>query len=129
MRLLKIFSLATFLLASVCGAGREPADSARMKGAFRKAAENGWTFVHLEGTPAEIGFQHGALLSAEILDSQKVIATELKHDDNKDWAFFRDAGRNVLWPHIEKEYREELQGIADGVASKGGKSTSGTSLR
>ena len=121
MRSLKIFALATLLLASAYAAGREPDASSRMKGAFRKTAENGWTFVHLEGTPAEIGYQHGALLSAEILDAQKVIAAELGHDNNKDWAFFREAGRTVLWPHIEREYREELQGIADGVASKGGK--------
>ena len=25
----------------------------------------------------------------------------------------------MLWPHIEAEYREELQGIVDGLAAKG----------
>ena len=90
-----------------------------MKGAFRKPAENGWTYVHLEGSPAEIGYQHGILLAPEIADAQKVIALELLHDNKKDWAFFRNAGRTILWPHIEREYREELQGIADGAAAKG----------
>ena len=90
-----------------------------MKGAFRKPAENGWTYVHLEGAPSDIGYQHGVLLAPEIEDAHKVLALELQHDNHKDWAFFRNAGRTILWPHIEREYREELQGIADGVAQKG----------
>jgi len=32
--------------------------------------------VHLEGSPAEIGFQHGYLLTPEIEDNFKVISTE-----------------------------------------------------
>ncbi|MBZ5542651.1 MAG: peptidase C45, partial [Acidobacteriia bacterium] len=53
--------LAIFLLTGLAaslmskGAGAD----ARLKGAFRRPEKNGWTFVHLEGTPAEIGFQHG----------------------------------------------------------------------
>jgi len=31
--------------------------------------ENGWTYVHLEGSPSDIGFQHGYLLAAEIADA------------------------------------------------------------
>ena len=49
----------------------------RMKGARRQPAMNGWTQVHLEGTPREIGYQHGMLLAAEIEDLQKVFALEL----------------------------------------------------
>ncbi len=99
-------------------AGQAPAD-ARLKGAFRRPAQDGWTFVHLEGTPAEIGFQHGYLLAPEIGEAQKVIALELAHETKKDWAFFRDAAREMMWPHIPAEYRAELQGIADGLAAEG----------
>jgi hypothetical protein len=102
-------------------AAREDAGApdARMKGAYRRPAVQGWTRVHLEGTPREIGYQHGALLAAEIEDLQKVFALELSHDNAKDWNFFRDAAKNVLWPHVEEEYREEMQGIADGLSAKG----------
>ncbi len=31
--------------------------------------QGGWTYVHLEGTPAEIGYQHGYLLAPEIADN------------------------------------------------------------
>jgi hypothetical protein len=118
MRLIKIIP-AILLATFIAYAAREPQGDARMKGAFRKPAENGWTYVHLEGTPSEIGYQHGALLAAEIADAQKVVALELKHDNKKDWGFFREAGRTILWPHIEREYREELQAIAEGATAKG----------
>lgn len=90
-----------------------------LKGAYRLPAKNGWTYVHLQGTPHDIGFQNGYLLASEIEDTLKVVMLESKHDYNKDWSFFRDASENMMWPHIEQEYREELQGIADGAAAHG----------
>jgi hypothetical protein len=107
------------ILAATVAASKAPKSDERLKSAVRRPAVNGWTYVHLEGTPAEIGFQHGYLLATEIQDMQKVFALELTHDDGKDWNFFRDAAKNVLWPHIEQEYREELQGIADGLNAQG----------
>jgi Phospholipase B len=79
----------------------------------------GWTYVHLEGTPEQIGFQHGSLLKDEIEDMVGVIRLEAEHDTKRDWAFYRETAKNQLWPHIEDEYREELQGIAKGVESRG----------
>ena len=79
----------------------------------------GWTYVHLEGTPGEIGFQHGRLLSAEIADMVAVVKLENVHQTERDWEFFREASRKMLWPHIDEEYQEELEGIARGLQSKG----------
>lgn len=79
----------------------------------------GWKFVHLEGTPAEIGYQHGQLLSAEIGDLLSVIKVETRHDTKRDWNFYREAGRKMFWPHIDAEYQQELEGIAKGAQSKG----------
>jgi hypothetical protein len=79
----------------------------------------GWTYVHLQGSPAGIGYQHGYLLAAEIEDNYKVLKLEAEHSTRRDWAFFRDASRTMLWPHIDPEYQEELKGIAQGVAAKG----------
>jgi hypothetical protein len=87
--------------------------------AWRKPPQQGWIQVHLEGAPAEIGYQHGNLLSKEISELRKVVALELEHDTKKDWEFFRKAAEEVLWPHVEAEYREELQGIVDGLQSRG----------
>ncbi len=90
-----------------------------LKGAFRRPPQNGWTFVHLEGSPYDIGYQHGYLLAPEIADAEKVVVLEQTHEAKKDWNFFRTAARDLMWPHIEAEYREELKGIAAGVQAKG----------
>ncbi len=111
--------LVSLLGAYAHGAAREPQMDPRLKNASRAPAVNGWMKVHLEGSPAEIGFQNGYLLAPEILDIQKVMALELWHDDHHKWEFFRKAAKTVLWPHVEQEYREELQGIADGLNAHG----------
>jgi len=79
----------------------------------------GWTYVHLEGTPSEIGFQHGSLLASEIADMVRVSKIETLHSTRRDWEFYRETGRTMFWPHIEAEYQEELEGIAKGVQSQG----------
>src|SRR5262249_39629357 len=71
----------------------------RLKKASRSAEHNGWIQVHLEGKPAEIGFQHGYLLANEIADTFKAVTTEMVHDEKHDWAFFRKAAEEVFWPH------------------------------
>ena len=116
--------LLTLLVATAIGSLAEapkptPSSDARLKHAFRRLQQNGWTFVHLQGTPAEIGFQHGYLLAPEIEDALKVTIFEQTRDNKKDWQFFREAAQNMMWPHIEQEYREELQGIADGANGHG----------
>jgi hypothetical protein len=85
----------------------------------RLPEKNGWIQVRLAGTPREIGFQHGSLLAGEILDAKKALELLLKHDTEKDWDFYRNAAREILWPKMEEEYRQEIQGIADGLSSKG----------
>jgi len=107
-----------FVLPSLA---KDGATDPRLKQSFRGPAKNGWTFVHLEGQPVEIGFQHGYLLASEIEDMLKVTALQQAHESKKDWQFFRDAARTMMWPRIEQEYREELQGIVEGANAKGAK--------
>ena len=95
-----------------------PSD-ARLKKAYR-FQKGGWTYVHLEGSPAEVGFQHGYLLAPEIADAYAAIKLFDTHQTHRDWEFFRKTAREILWPHIDLEYKQELQGIADGVKAHGG---------
>jgi len=55
------------------------AQDARLHNAYRAPAQAGWIFVHLEGSPTDIGYQHGYLLSAEIEDSKKAIELSTVH--------------------------------------------------
>ena len=125
----RAFSL-TLLLIAICSAtvalsrSKRPAvaaapSEAMLAGSSRKPPVSGWTVVHLSGSPAQVGYQHGYLLAPEIADLQKVFLLELTHDTGKDWNFYRDAAQNVMWPHIEQEYRDEMQGIADGLQAHG----------
>src|SRR5207237_5842188 len=114
-----LIAFASIAFTLIAAASRMPGSDPRLKNSYRRAPQDGWTLVHLEGTPAEIGYQHGVLLSKEIKDGFEVQKLELMHDSHKPWDFYRDAARTILWPHIPDEYREELQGIADGLKTTG----------
>jgi hypothetical protein len=78
----------------------------------------GWIYVHLEGSPHDIGFQHGYLLADEIADAFSAVNLEMTHTTDRDWEFFRRASRQMLWPKIDPEYQAELQGIVDGLQAR-----------
>src|SRR6266478_956271 len=120
-RAISIAVVCSMIILAGVAASTAPKADERLKGAFRRPAVNGWTFVRLEGTPSEIGYQHGYLLASEIQDLYKVYVLELTHDNGKDWNFFREAAKNVLWLRVEQEYREEMQGIVEGLNAAHGK--------
>ena len=91
---------------------------ARLEKAYR-FQQGGWTYVHLEGSPADVGYQHGYLLAPEIQDAFEAIKLFDTHQSQHDWEFFRNIAREKLWPHIDSEYQQELQGISDGVKAHG----------
>src|SRR5664279_289391 len=113
---------ATVLLgASMCATQPQSATSSsdpRLQKAYR-FQQGGWTYVHLEGPPSDIGFQHGYLLAAEIKDAFEAIKLFDTRQTQRDWEFFRKTAREMLWPHIDAEYQQELRGIADGVKAHG----------
>jgi len=114
-------AMGTVLILTCLGlaTGANPAQSdARLQKAYR-FQQGGWTYVHLEGAPSDMGFQHGYLLAPEIADAFEAIKLFDTHQTQKDWAFFRTTARQQLWPHIDAEYQQELQGIADGVQAHG----------
>ena len=102
------------------GASGAPAASKdpRLASAYR-FEQGGWVYVHLQGTPAQIGYQHGYLLALEIGDAFHAIQLNDTHRTHRNWEFFRKTAREVLWPKIDAEYQEELRGIADGVKAAG----------
>ncbi|MGA2570682.1 MAG: C45 family peptidase [Terracidiphilus sp.] len=110
-----VFS-ATF--AAALAVSTASAQDPRLRGAY-KFNENGWTYVHLDGTPEQIGFQHGALLAREIEDTVHVYQVQAPHETKREWSFYRGAARDVLWPHIDAEYQQELKGIVEGLQAQG----------
>lgn len=110
-----VLGLAWTLTCTALAATRP---DARIDKAYR-FQQGGWTYVHLEGTPADIGYQHGYLLASEIQDALEAIKLFDTHQSQHDWEFFRTTAKEMLWPHIDSEYQQELQGIADGVKAHG----------
>jgi len=102
-------------------AARERAASQdpRLKGAY-SFERGGWVYVHLEGSPEAIGFQHGYLLAPEIEDAFPAVQAGMTHSTRRDWPFFREVAREMLWPQLDPEYQQELQGIADGLNARSG---------
>jgi Phospholipase B len=111
--------IAVLLVASCAGLhGAQASADPRIKGAYT-FDRGGWTYIHLEGTPEEMGYQHGYLLAAQIADTFQVLKLEFTHSTKRNWSFFRETSENMLWPHIPPEYRQELAAIAEGAKAKG----------
>ena len=112
-------AILLFLAAAAFAANPSAVPSdARLQKAYR-FQQGGWTYLHLEGSPADIGFQHGYLLAPEIADAFEAIKLFDTRETQRDWEFFRSTARQMLWPHIDAEYQQELQGIADGLKAHG----------
>ena len=99
----------------------------------------GWIYLHIEGTPYERGYQHGYLLAPEIEDmvnrwshiihnypkisriSQRL--TQERYDEiaQKWWEFCQSNCQKMYWDKIPAEYKLEITGIADGAKDQGAK--------
>lgn len=90
----------------------------KLEGA-RRFERQGWVYAHLEGPPDKIGYQHGNLLAKEIEDLLRVMKPFLQHQSKRDWNFYRDAAEKMLWPKMDKEYQDEIDGIVAGATAKG----------
>ena len=89
-----LFPIAALASAALLS-GAAAAGDARLAGATR-GSRNGWITVRVEGTPSDIGYQHGRLLAAEIADAVAVARLSLTHDGKRDWAFYRKASETVF---------------------------------
>jgi hypothetical protein len=106
------------LLTALLAAPMAAQDQAKLQGSYRMS-RGGWIYVHLEGSPERIGYQHGYILSLEIGDLLRVLRPTLMQITGKDWSFYRDAAEKILWPKIDDEYQRELDGIVAGARAHG----------
>src|SRR5712692_5481821 len=74
---------------------RAAANDPRLKPASR-FEEGGWIYVHLEGDPGAMGYQHGYLLGPEIEDGFAAVSAGMMHSTERDWEFFRKAAHEML---------------------------------
>ncbi|HEX4066346.1 MAG TPA: C45 family peptidase [Acidobacteriaceae bacterium] len=119
MRILsRHFATAAVLLIATAAWAAPTSKDPRLAGSYT-FQRGGWTYVHLQGTPEQIGFQHGYILGPQIADALHVFKVEDEHSTRRDWQFYRDAAKKMYWPHIDAEYQAELKGIAEGAQARG----------
>jgi len=89
-------------------------DADRVEGRGRLSIRGGWRFLHLEGTPNEMGLQQGRLLRPEIRHLLRTYLGGVR--------VFRGLGRRGLLargrrlePFIPERYLEEMHALAEGA--------------
>jgi hypothetical protein len=92
-------------------------DESRLAKGYR-FERGGWIYVHLEGTPFNVGYQHGYLLAPEISDAFAAVSLEMTHETGRSWDFFRRTAHDSLWHGIDPEYQQELRGIVAGLQAQ-----------
>lgn len=85
--------------------------------------KNGWIYLHVEGPPAERGFQHGYLLSGEIKENIRVLRANWEYKTAMEWRWFVDRAGEILTPKVEAENLEEIDGIVEGMKAAGNGTT------
>ena len=82
----------------------------------------GWIVLHVEGAPYDRGYQHGRLLAAEIAGYLKCFAQQQSGKAPEEgWRATRTLVNALFIRKFDKEYLEEMKGIADGAAAGGAK--------
>jgi len=84
-----------------------------------KHFKNGWIYIHIEGTPAERGFQYGYLLSDEIKEAINQLSTKWKFQNAMEWNWLVERTHELFTTKIDEEYLIEIGGIMEGMNARG----------
>jgi len=84
-----------------------------------RSDQDGWIFLHTEGTPFERGFQRGYLTAGEIDEFLRTLAYTCEFETSHDLDFFVRASSRLFKGKVPAEYVEEMRGIAAGMKYAG----------
>ncbi|HEY3739020.1 MAG TPA: C45 family autoproteolytic acyltransferase/hydrolase [Bryobacteraceae bacterium] len=79
----------------------------------------GWIYLHIEGEPYERGYQHGYLLSKEIMGYMARGSAQLGNKSTADWNHSRNTANALFLRGFDEEILQEMKGIADGANAAG----------
>jgi hypothetical protein len=118
---LGMFSVFSFAVESAEAGAQSPLNE-QQKGWLAKAGRHekaGWIYLHVEGEPREIGFQHGYLLAPEIAECIRATSADWHHLSSMDWAWLIKHTNGFIKRGIDAELRAEMEGIAEGMTTAG----------
>ncbi len=99
----------------------DPASVQRFGQGYRYP-QAGWIVLHIEGEPYERGVQHGRLLAPEIAANMRCFAAiQCSKSPSEGWKLTRLLVNALFLRRFDREYLEEMKGIADGAAAAGAK--------
>jgi hypothetical protein len=106
---------------SIPGADFKPdPKSVQRYGPAYRYPQAGWTVLHIEGEPYARGYQHGRLMAPEIAAFVRCFAAmQSPKAPSEGWKLTRTLVNALFIRRYEKEYLEEMKGIADGAAAAG----------
>lgn len=81
--------------------------------------KNGWTYLHIEGSPRERGFQHGFLLAKEIDEALMQTRKVWYYQTALEWNWLVQKGGELFNSKIDAENMEEMDGIVEGMKAAG----------
>jgi hypothetical protein len=116
--------LALLVLPALVAASDYTPDpkTVRRHGPAYRYPQAGWVVLHVEGKPYDRGFQHGSLMATEIAGYTRCFAALMgPKDPGTAWAHTRRLTNALFLRRFDREYLEEMQGIADGAAEAGAK--------
>ena len=106
------------ILANCSSPDQQPREKKDRLSKASREDKNGWIYVHLEGSPSDIGFQHGQLLADQIDTSIQAVAWLFDHETHRNWQFYRNAAKSFLWDRLDREYKDEINGIVEGLQAR-----------
>jgi len=121
MRVFRLISLVGLLLMNALSAVSAPLSEVQKtllaKGyRFQRA---GWIYLHAEGTPRALGFQHGYLLAPEIKEALRVSRVQWEHMSALPWSWLVTKADGLLTAKVDPANLTELDGIVEGLAAAG----------
>ncbi|MBI9071498.1 MAG: carbohydrate binding domain-containing protein [Melioribacteraceae bacterium] len=99
-----------------------PKETVKWFGDGYRYDDRGWIFVHTEGNPYERGYQYGYLVANDIAIMIEKLGYDYDRNDAREgWNKLRYAADALMFRKYDKEYLEEMKGIADGINRAGSK--------
>ena len=65
--------------------------------------KSGWTYLHIEGTPQERGFQHGHLMANEIRENLRLLSSRWYYETAMEWSWYVEHAGKILSPKVDRE--------------------------
>ncbi len=84
-----------------------------------KYYQDGWCLIHISGSPDRRGKAYGYLIANEMLSIQKMLRDTIPIFYGHSWDFYVKKTQEIYGDTIPDEYRQELNGILEGLQVTG----------